>query len=179
MATFKITNHNLSPALSYIFDTNVWMYIFAPIAGAKKHKQQVYSKLLADILSRKATIWISAIIVSEYVNAVLRLEFKQWMRDNKFINADFKHDFRPTNEYKTALSSVKAQVAEIIKICERRPDNFNSMNVEEVINSMEHSSYDFCDALIADVCYLHRDIHLVSDDTDITKADVPFSVITA
>jgi len=179
MATCKITDHKVSPSNSYIFDTNIWIYLFAPLAGAKKYKQKVYSQLLADILSRKAIIWISSIIVSEYVNAVLKLTFKQWMRKNNLYNADFKHDFRPTAEYKSALLDVKAQVTDILSICSRRPDDFNHIDIANIINTMGMNSYDFGDAIIADLCNRHREIHLVSDDSDITGANLPFTVITA
>lgn len=179
MAVCRIKDHQVSPTSSYIFDTNVWIFIFAPLAGAKEYKQKVYSRLLADILSRKATIWITSIIISEYVNAVLRLAFKQWMHKNRLHNADFKHDFRPTADYKTALSDIKAQVSNILKICERRPDDFNSINIRAIIDSMNTTSCDFCDALITDVCYRNKGIYLVSDDSDIIKASLPFNVITA
>lgn len=179
MATCKIIDHKVSPFNSYIFDTNVWIYLFAPLAGSKKYKQKVYSKLLADILSRKAIIWISSIIVSEYVNAVLKLAFKQWMRNNNLYNADFKHDFRPTADYKTALADVNAQVTDILSICERRPDDFNHIDVSAIVNSMNTFSYDFGDSMIVDVCNRNKEIHLVSDDSDITEANLPFTIITA
>ncbi|MBQ7868806.1 MAG: PIN domain-containing protein [Prevotella sp.] len=179
MATCKIAKHEVSPTYSYIFDTNVWIYIFAPIAGVKPHKQKEYSQLLKDIRSREATIWISSLIVSEYVNAVLRIAFKQWMHSNKLYTADFKHDFRPTAEYKAALSDAKLQVNAILGICERRPDDFNHIDVGNIIASMNTTSYDFGDAMIANVCERNKEIHLVTDDTDITMAEVPFNVITA
>lgn len=179
MAVCKIRDHQVAPTSSYIFDTNVWIFLFAPIAGAKKYKQKIYSRLLADILARKATIWISSIIVSEYVNAVLRLEFRQWMHSNNLCNADFKHDFRPTADYRSALADVNAQVSDILSICERRPDDFNHIDINAVISSMNTASYDFGDSMIVDVCNRNKEIHLVSDDSDITEADLPFTVITA
>lgn len=179
MATCKITDHTVSPTSSYIFDTNVWIFLFAPLAGAKRYKQKVYSQLLADILSRKATIWITSIIISEYVNAVLRLAFKQWMHNKELRNADFKHDFRPTADYKMALSDVKVQVSEILNICACRPDDFNSIDVSTIISSMSTNSYDFGDAMIVDVCKRNKEIRLVTDDSDITEAELPFTVITA
>lgn len=179
MATCKISNHNVSPTYSYIFDTNVWIFIFAPLAGAKKYKQTMYSQLLSNIMSRKATIWISSIIISEYVNAVLKLAFRQWMRNNNLYSADFKHDFRPTTEYEVALSDINAQVNNILQICERRPDDFNYIDINSIISSMNSASYDFGDAMIVDICNRNREVRLVSDDSDITSLELPFTVITA
>lgn len=180
MATCSVRDHTVSPTSSYIFDTNIWIFLFAPIAGAKKHKQEVYSRLLRDIRTRKATIWINSLIVSEYINRILRLEFEQWKK-NKGMYAyayDFKRDFRPTVEYKTALSDVKTQVENILSLCERRPDDFNHINIGTIIDSMG-AMYDFGDAMIVDVCNRNKEILIVTDDSDITGAELPFTVITA
>lgn len=178
MATYKVKDHKVSPTASYIFDTNIWIFLFAPIAGSQQNKQKVYSQLLSEIRSRGATIWINSLIVSEYVNAVLRLAFKQWMRIKGLYNADFKHDFRPTADYKSALFDVKTQVANILSICERRPDDFNSINIGAIIDSMG-ATYDFGDAMIVDVCKRNREIRLVTDDSDIAGAELSFIVVTA
>lgn len=99
MKASKIKYGQVGEQDKYFFDTNVWMFLFAPLASSKFYKQKTYSSLLKEIMSRNATIWINSLVVAEYVNAVLKLEFKQWMKRNKLTNADFKHDFRPTNEY--------------------------------------------------------------------------------
>lgn len=179
MATFRIKDYTVAPTEGYLFDTNVWIFLFAPIAGSEKYKQKEYSRLLADIMRRKATLWITSLIVSEYVNAVLRMAFKQWMHKNRLISADYKHDFRPTEDYRTTLQDVKAQVSGILRICERRPDDFNHIDIGTIISSMGVTEYDFGDAMIADVCKRNQEIRLVTDDTDITGADLPFTVITA
>lgn len=179
MAVCKIKGYNVAPTESFFFDTNVWIFIFAPIAGSKQYKQRIYSGFFNEILSRKATIWVSSLIISEYVNAVLKLEFKQWMRRNKLINADYKHDFRPTADFKIALEDVRAQVADILRVCERRPDNFNSIDVDAIITDMGNYSYDFADSMIVNLCNRNREIKLVTDDTDISLSDTKFTVLTA
>jgi len=178
MAVCKIKGYNVAPTESFFFDTNVWIFIFAPIAGSQQYKQRIYSGLFNEILSRKATIWVSSLIISEYVNAVLKFEFKQWKRRNKLINADYKHDFRPTVDFKTALEDVRAQVADILRVCERRPDNFNSIDVDSIITDMGNCSYDFVDSMIVDLCNRNREIKLVTDDTDISMSDTKFTVLT-
>lgn len=181
MATCKIKDHTVAPTNSYIFDTNVWMFIFAPLANAKNYKQKACTQLLSDIRSRNATIWINSLIISEYVNAVLKLAFKQWKEKNGYANSDkvsYKLDFRPTADYKDALTDVMAQVSEIIKLCECRPDDLNAIDVKGIINSMGNFECDFGDAMIMDLCTRNKEIKLVTDDHDITDmASLPFTVI--
>ena len=50
MATCKIANYTVGPSEEFFFDTNVWMFLFAPLAGAKQSKQKAYSKLLGQAL---------------------------------------------------------------------------------------------------------------------------------
>lgn len=177
MATIKISDVKVSPTDSFFFDTNVWMFLFAPLANAKPYKQKQYSCLLRDIRTRNACVWISSLVISEYVNAVLRLEFKQWMRKNHFINADFKHDFRPTIEYKNALSDIKLQVSDILSVATRRPDDFHNTDIDSLINVMG-DQLDFADALIVKSCF-QAGLKLVTDDKDITESVLSISVITA
>lgn len=179
MATCKIGTHVVAPNNNYIFDTNVWMFLFAPIAGVQSYKQERYTKLLSDIMSRGATVWISSIIVSEYVNAVLRLSFSQWKENNMLQRADFKRDFRSTQEYKTTLQDINNQLTEMFKVSTRRPDDFNSIDIISILDSMGEISYDFGDAIIVDCCRRNKSTYLVTDDSDITKGDFPFTVITA
>ena len=63
MVVTKVDKHVVSSTNAYFFDTNVWIYIFAPIAGADKRKQSVYSSLLKDIQSNTLTpcfVWDSS-----------------------------------------------------------------------------------------------------------------------
>ena len=177
MATHKISDYTVGPTEEFFFDTNVWIFVFAPIAGSKPYKQKMYSRLLKEIRSRNACLWINSLVIAEYVNAVLRLEFKQWVERNQKIAVDFKHDFRPTSDYQTALTDIKGQVTAILGICQRRPDDFNALNIENIITSMGNK-LDFGDSMIVDMCQRYN-LKLVTDDKDIIDSEHPFSVLTA
>lgn len=177
MATCKISKYTVGPTEEFFFDTNVWIFLFAPIAGSKPQKQKMYSQLLKDICSRDACLWINSLVIAEYINAVLRFEFKQWTERNQKYGVDFKRDFRPTADYQAALTDIKDQVTAILGICQRRPDDFNALNVEDIITSMG-CKLDFGDSIIVDTCKRYK-LKLVTDDKDIIESDFPFTVITA
>lgn len=177
MATFKISDYTVGPSEEFFFDTNVWLYIFAPIAGAKMTKQNVYSKLYSEVISRGATIWINSQVIAEYVNVCLRFEFAQWKERTKNYGAEFKKDYRSTSDYILALKNVKIQITAILQKSERIPDEFNSINIESIIESMG-SSIDYGDAIIVDLCK-RKKYKLVTDDSDITKSSFSFAVLTA
>ena len=177
MATCKISKYTVGPTEEFFFDTNVWMFIFAPLAGSRREKQKAYSGFLGEILSRGAMIWINSQVVAEYINGCLRLEFKQWKDQNKIIDADFKRDFRPTKEYANALTSAKSQISAILQKCTRQSDDFTAIDINAIIKSMG-TSCDYGDAIIIDLCK-RKKYKLVTDDGDMTKDELPFDVITA
>lgn len=180
--TSKIDDIIVSPNDSYFFDTNVWIFIFAPVAQVKYDKQKKYSNLLRQIKDRNALIWINSLVISEYINSVLRLEFKMWKERTGNGTADYKRDFRCTQDYLSALIDVKQQVNDILSCTERRADDFNNIKVKEIIDSLD-SSIDFGDAMIVDMCRRenskYNNIKLVTDDKDITNKSYLFQIITA
>jgi len=177
MATCKMSNYTVGPTEEFFFDTNIWMFLFAPLAGAKQNKQKAYSKLLSDIISRGATIWINSQVVAEYINRCLRMEFEVWKRNTQNYYADYKRDFRQTEEYKTTLKDTKSQVSLILQKSTRYPDDFHMIDVDEIISSME-TSLDYGDAVIVDLCK-RKNFKLVTDDKDMKNSDFSFDVITA
>ncbi len=177
MATYKIKDYEVGPSEEFFFDTNVWMLIFAPLAGSKQDRQRKYSSLFRDILLRGATIWINSQVVAEFINANLRLEFKQWKEQKQLPLADFKRDFRSTQEYTSALNYAKSLISDILEKCQRYPDDFNTIDINAIISSMG-TSCDYGDAIIIDLCK-RRNYKLVTDDSDMIKVQYTFHVITA
>ena len=177
MATCKISNYTVSPTEEFFFDTNIWMFLFAPLAGSRQNKQRAYSKLLGDIISRGATIWINSQVVAEYVNRCLRMEYEVWRKDPQNCKGNFKHDFRQTEDYKSTLRDTKAQVSAILQKSTRYPDDFHTIDIEGIISSMG-TSLDYGDAVIVDLCK-RKKYKLVTDDGDMTNTEFSFDVITA
>ena len=177
MATYKISNYTVSPNEEFFFDTNIWMFIFAPLAGSKPHKQKAYSKLLGEIVSRGATIWINSQVIAEYINRCLRMEFEEWKKRSQRYAANFKNDFRSTADYASTLQDTKSQVSAILQKATRYPDDFHTIDVDAIISSMG-TSLDYGDAVIVDLCK-RRNFKLVTDDGDMTKTEFSFKVITA
>lgn len=178
MATVRLRDHNVNATYGYLFDTNVWLYIYGPMASSRPHKQRAYTRLLQDIISRKATLFITSLNISEYINVVLKLGYKQWLRTNGLNPQiiDFKRDYRPTDDYKIQLEDARLQLGEILKVSEKRPDDFNSMDVDLIIHSMDQTA-DYNDSYLLKMCEL-RDMKLVTDDHDLTTATTRVTLIT-
>lgn len=178
MDIVKIANHKVSPLNSYFFDTNVWLFIYGPVAGTNVRKQDAYSALLRDIIDLKATIYISSLVLAEYINAVLRIGFLNWKQKTRNTTADYKRDYRPTEDYNNTLKDAISQIEDILKITQKKPDDFNSINISDVLGRMSNKA-DFNDVYIAKACECRSSVKLVSDDTDLQSLGINVMLITA
>ena len=56
-------------------------------------------------------------VLSEFANVLLRLDFKQWKTKNKFTESkDFKKDFGITQEYKNSVQNTKQLLKSILEL---------------------------------------------------------------
>lgn len=178
MKVDNLKDHTVSPMNCYLFDTNVWLYLYGPMAGSEKRKQTQYSRLLRDIIDRKAGLFITSMVLSEYINRVLRIEFEQWKKQTGNRNADYKRDYRPTTDFEESLADVKAQVKDILSnVPQRRPDDFNHIDIDGIVNSMSNSA-DFNDVYLVRCCELGK-MCFVSDDKDIVNIPSTIKLVQA
>lgn len=161
--------------LTNSFDTNVWLLLFGNLANYKPKDQQEYSKLFKESLQRDIPIYISSMILSEFANVVLRIEFKQWK--SKFPeHKDFKKDFGITQEYKNSVQSIKNSLKSILELPNIHliSDFFNGINTEAILNNFD--IVDFNDAYITQL--VKNNYKLVTNDKDFQKLDSKIDIIT-
>jgi valyl-tRNA synthetase len=103
-------------------------------------------------------------ILSEFANACLRLDYDLWKKDPRNVNARYKQDYLPTARYKTTSKIIISEVRNILRITERTPDNFNSINIDNILLNFE--VIDFNDSYIIEFCR-NQSFKLVTDDKDI------------
>ena len=158
------------------FDTNVWMLIFSSqMAGSRQDAQEKYSTLLKDILSVGGSIFINSLILSEYINASLRIEFDRWKRkDENIANSDYKKYFRQSKEYSNTLRVVCNELQDILSITLKKNDDFNTFSLDQIYVG---NSLDFNDAYYIWYCH-NNNIIFVSDDHDISSTPIEVRVLT-
>lgn len=165
----QIKDYSVKSGDVFFFDTNVWMCIFGPLAGTRKAKQKAYSNLLKAIQTARASIFVSSLILAEYVNACLQISFKMWKRLPENVMAlDFKRDYRGTEDYRETLKDLKGQVRDILQLADRISDSFNAV---DVVRFFDMQDIDFNDAYYIELCNMQSNkIILVTDDKDILNS---------
>lgn len=150
----------------FFFDNNVWMYLFCPLGSYEQDRQNKYSAFLKEVKSSRGTIFLSSLILSEFVNRYLRLDFNQWKSSNSMHSAEFKRDYVKSDRYPKAVEIVKPLVSKILSICDKTPDNFNSLDIHQVLT---HTSFvDFNDSYFIELLS-KQNWKLVTDDSDFSN----------
>ena len=87
---------------SFIFDTNVWLYLLSDYST----KDFGYSEVYESVLSNDIEILLPPIVATEFVNRYCRQAFEVFKNQGNNSKASYKHDFRPTMAYKIAYSYI-------------------------------------------------------------------------
>jgi predicted nucleic acid-binding protein len=142
-----------------IIDTNIWLFLFAPsFIPTKKNQNKIdMYDLIFNSLLEKNNFLFNSLIISEFINRCLRLDFN--LRE-EFKEKDFKKDYRNSPQYKKALKSTLDQVEKIYKIAKPLNDDFNKYTLNEFKENL-----DFNDSIILFQC-LEKNLLLLTDDKD-------------
>lgn len=142
------------------------MYLFCPMGNYNKARQKAYSNFLQSVKSVGATIFINSLILSEFSNRYLRMDFEQWKKEQGVPDLDFKKHFIGTDRYKDTVTEIRQNVKAIMKICEKMSDNFNAINLDNVFTHL--TEIDFNDSYYIEFVPLIR-AKLVTDDSDFIR----------
>lgn len=177
MATIEhIGDFDVKSDQKFFFDNNVWMLLFSSaIAGSKPSEQKTYGRLLKDIQTANATIFINSLVASEYINSNLRLAFNRWKQRQGNGMLDYKRDYVPTVSFRGNREAAYEELKDILAISEKKPDDFNVINIPELCEL--GSRMDFNDAYYSAFSKLNNLI-LVTDDKDLFNNEADIRILT-
>lgn len=165
MEMIKPNEFKFTFSSEFFFDTNIWLLLYGNVANYQKNDQKEYSVFFEEILTRKSAIYISSMILSEFANVLLRLQFKIWKGKCGIINPDYKKNFVGTEEYQKTVLQISSTINKIIKLPNvvRIPDDFNSSNLDEILTNF--INVDFNDSFIS-FLVKSKNLILVTNDRD-------------
>ena len=166
---------NFKANQTFLFDTNIWMFLFCPIGNYKDKKQQSVSKFFERTLSApQSQIVITSSIVSEFANAFLRLDWKLWQEETSSFGNNFKNVFFQSERSQLTRTTIANIIkTKILPLSERYPDSFNAINLEQVFNL--YTTLDYNDAIFYNQCSQNNWI-FVSDDSDFDALGEVFTI---
>ncbi len=161
---------------SYFFDNNIWIHLYAPLINVNMKKQKIASEFFKNLESYNSEIILTNLILSEFSNRLLRFNFEQWKKlPENFEKKSYKNDYKKSLQYKYDLNEVKLLVNKILNLnlINRLPDNFNSINLDNIINNFE---IDYNDAYYVEQCSQHNWI-LVTSDNDFDNLNSNITIV--
>lgn len=169
----KLSTYTAKSDDIFFFDNNIWMFLFCPLANySKGRKQYEYSSFFKSLLSRKLHIYTNSLVLSEFANRYLKLDFEIVKKDpsqaGKYNN--FKKDYVGSDRYKKTSKEVRKYLTQILTICQKSSDEFNSIDINNILNLFE--TIGFNDSYYAHLA-CNKNWKIVTDDTDFLRKDMP------
>ncbi len=159
-----------------LVDANVWLFLQPPAAKpAPSWAASAYSSAFARLLKAQATPIIDALVLSEYINRYLRIEYDAtaaW----KTSYPKFNKAFRSSADGRALAKRAVADVRSILKSAVLQDTGFSRININGVLDGVANGDLDFNDGVLIENCRL-RSWKLLTDDGDMTLGGI--DVLTA
>ena len=150
-----------------LIDANIWLYLQPPAAQPAPKWAVAYSSVFSKLLHAKAQPVVDALILSEYLNRYIRIEYEAaW----KLSYPKFK-DFRKSSDGAFILQSAVAEIGQILKSASARDTQFASIDMAAVLGQVQTGTIDFNDGLLIENCRLNG-WKLLTHDKDMTVGGI-------
>lgn len=162
--------YKINSSDNVFLDTNILIFLFSPdFVSSKEYQVDRYSKIFEKLIENNSSIYINSLVVSEFLNRCLRIDFNKNFQDNSNTK-DYKNDYRGSVEYKKTLATLLKELNKMFNVfkIKQLEDGFSNFNtIAEFKNSTE---LDFNDLIIARNV-IDNSLKLLSDDGDFDNYD--------
>ena len=159
--------YNFQAGESILIDANVWLYLAPPAAQPAPRWASAYSGTFARLLRAKARPLVDCLILSEYLNRYVRIEYEaSW----KGGYTKFK-DFRQSPDGVGVLGAAVAEVAQILKAASARDTPLANMDLASVLTAVQNGVIDFNDGLLIENCRVNG-WKLLTNDGDMAVGGI-------
>ncbi len=151
------------------FDANVLLYLFYP-AYSKNHWVPKYSSIFGALMRDKINIVVDFMVLSEFVNRILRESYKDRCRKKKVSQQKYSYKkFRNSRVCIKLENSIYDWIRnDILKVCSIYSYSISESDVQSILTVSE---LDFQDKLIEKVCR-DNDFILCTNDSDFKNSDI-------
>ena len=161
------STYAFQPGERVLVDANIWIYLQPPVSKPTPYYARQYSAALKQLLAAGAQPVIEALVLSEYLNRYLRLEYEVgWL--GKYPK--FK-DFRTSPDFASAASAAVGDARQILKVAAAEDTPLLSVELPAILVETEAGRIDFNDGVLAETCRL-RGWKLLTNDSDMTVGGI-------
>ena len=150
-----------------LIDANVWLYLLPPASQPTPSWAVAYSSTFSRLLQAKAQPVVDALVLSEYLNRYVRIEYDAAWRG---AYPRFK-DFRQSRDGANILQAAVAEVTQILKNSSSRDTGLENVDMPAVLGAVQNGIVDFNDGLLIQNCRLNG-WKLLTHDGDMTLGGI-------
>ena len=166
MPIIDIASHQPKENDKYFLDCNILMYTFYPNGGYATELVYDYSSLITKIINAHAQIFITDVLLSEFINTYIQTEFHRLATLNRWPHNKhyFKHTFKNTAEHEEILHEIKCIIIrQIMPIFTLLDNNFSEFNFDTIFDKPK--TFDFNDRYYGH-CMSSINAYIVTNDAD-------------
>jgi predicted nucleic acid-binding protein len=149
-----------------LVDANVLIYVFCPLNSS--HYDNFinhYTDTLQKIANANASVFVNSLIISEFINRWLRMDFQRSGLNN------FKQDYRASGRYTKTIKSILRELKKFYTQCNVRTIDDNFSNIDYQNKYAKFLESDFNDIIIAENA-LSNGCKILTQDRDFTQYGV-------
>lgn len=164
-----MTRNKAHNSVKYVFkegepilvDANVWLYLQPPASQPVPHFARHYSAAMKNLITAKAKAIIDCLVLSEYINRYVRIEYDAVYRGTY---PKYK-DFRTSPDFALVAKSAVAEAKHILSLAAAEDTSLSQVNVMDILNETEAGTLDFNDGMLVEMCRL-RGWKVLTNDAD-------------
>jgi predicted nucleic acid-binding protein len=161
------TSYQFNAGEGILIDANIWLYLAPPATQPTPPWVRTYSSVFARLLHANAVPLVDTLVLSEYCNSYLRLEYNaSW----KTQYPQFK-TFRQSQDGHAVLQTAVAEMAAILRQSTLCDTVLTAIDIPGVLQAVQSGSLDFNDGVMLENCRLHN-WKLLSHDGDMTLGGI-------
>jgi hypothetical protein len=155
------------PGESILVDANVWLYLLPPAAQPASRWAGGYSRAYGNMLGAKATPVVDALILSEYLNRYLRIEYGAFWASTY---SNFKN-FRQSSDASNTLGNAVAELTQITRDASVCDTPLSGIDLTALFGEIKSGAIDFNDGLLVENCR-QNGWKLLTNDGDMTMGGI-------
>ncbi len=169
----RIDQYHFKKSDKLLLDANVWLLLYSPQYRPDDVRVRTYSSAFKGMVEAQSRIFIDAIVLSEFVNALARFAFHILSPQQR--PANFK-SFRRSSRFRPVAKTIASACRKVLGFCTRIESHFVSLDIDALLGQYECGASDLNDLLLANLCK-SRNLTLVTDDGDFRRRGL--EVLTA
>lgn len=130
----RIAQYHFKKSDKLLLDANVWLLLYSPQYRPGDVRVRTYSSAFKGMVEAQSRIYIDAIVLSEFVNALARFAFHILSPQQR--PANFK-SFRRSSRFKPVAKTIAFACRKVLGFCTRIESNFVSLDIDALLGQYE------------------------------------------